>query len=424
MDLLRLFPFSPNSLAFLSEKKSLSYAELFQQVSALTCELKKKGVTRGSRVAFLGYPDLSGILLFLSLLSLNAIMCPLNFRLPPQNRMDQLDQLGANFFIPDLKTIQPLQSKISSLSSVISLIFTSGTESIPKIACHSLDNYIYSFLGSQSLFPLNHDSRVLLSLPLYHIGGLMNLFRTFSSGATLILRDQPWEKLSFTHACLIPTHLQQLLKSPTKSEGRRLLIGGDRLPAFLKKSAEKKGWSIQVSYGMTEMTATIAIDGALLPFREAIFQEKQLYVRGQTLFLGYLVSQKPHLPLKEGWFATGDLGHFNPHLKILGRKDNLFISGGENIQCEEIEQTLLGFENIEEAVVVPVADPLFGMRPIAFLKGPLENSLHFSEQLKSLLPSYKIPIAYYLLPTYETLKPSRKHLKKLAANLYFQKERR
>ena len=73
----------------------------------------------------------------------------------------------------------------------------------------------------------------------------------------------------------------------------------------------------------------------------------------------------------DGWLHTGDLGKLDStgQLYVLGRKDNMIISGGENISPEEIEQVLHTFPEVHESIVVPVPDSRFGQRPVAFIRG-------------------------------------------------------
>ncbi len=107
-----------------------------------------------------------------------------------------------------------------------------------------------------------------------------------------------------------------------------------------------------------------------------------------------------HLPVdREGWFATGDLGCFcnEEGVAIVGRKDWQFISGGENIQPEEIERELRALPQIEEVVVIPIADDEFGARPAAVI---CSNDSTFDlkklqNALRNRLPKYKIPIALF-----------------------------
>jgi O-succinylbenzoic acid--CoA ligase len=81
--------------------------------------------------------------------------------------------------------------------------------------------------------------------------------------------------------------------------------------------------------------------------------------------------------------------------------DNLFISGGENVQPEELEEALCRLEGVEEAVVVPVPDEEFGHRPVAFVRtigaeGPELGGL--AQALERVLPRFKIPISFHAWP--------------------------
>jgi O-succinylbenzoic acid--CoA ligase len=124
----------------------------------------------------------------------------------------------------------------------------------------------------------------------------------------------------------------------------------------------------------------------------------EIQVRGSCLFQGYWEQGGISKPFDEdGWFATGDIGRIGADgLAILGRKDWQFISGGENIQPEEIEQELLALPNILEAAVVPIDDPEFGQRPAAILRtaDPLQNADYLKQALLERLPKFKIPIRF------------------------------
>jgi O-succinylbenzoic acid--CoA ligase len=86
------------------------------------------------------------------------------------------------------------------------------------------------------------------------------------------------------------------------------------------------------------------------------------------------------------------------YLRVWGRKDNLFISGGENIQPEEIEEALCRLEGVEEAVVVPVPDAEFGNRPVAFVRTAAGELEDLARALDPTLPRFKIPVAFHEWP--------------------------
>ena len=102
-----------------------------------------------------------------------------------------------------------------------------------------------------------------------------------------------------------------------------------------------------------------------------ISEDFEIWVRGRTLFKGYVKGKKCD-PARDGkgWFHSGDLGHLDKqgYLTVYGRKDNMFISGGENIYPEEIERVLLESILISDAIVAPIENAAFGKRPVAFIK--------------------------------------------------------
>ena len=111
-----------------------------------------------------------------------------------------------------------------------------------------------------------------------------------------------------------------------------------------------------------------------------------------------------HLPAsdQDTWFPTGDMGQLDKEgcLTVTGRRDNMFISGGENIHPEEIEKALLSIKGIAEAIVVPKEDKEFGHRPIAFIKfsgEPLAED-YLIRCLQADLPRFKIPVAFFPWP--------------------------
>jgi len=100
----------------------------------------------------------------------------------------------------------------------------------------------------------------------------------------------------------------------------------------------------------------------------------------------------------------------------------MFVSGGENIQPEEIEKALEDLPGVERAVVVPVTNTEYGARPIAFVDGPAPGpaaALH--RALNAVLPSFKIPDAFHTLPAADgpgPLKIDRKRLRRRAHKLH------
>ncbi len=402
-----------------------------------------------------------------------AVTVPLNPKFPQKQKIELMKKTGSTLLeqLKSNKTTSENYSSFSSLQSIdpdawASIIFTSGSTGSPKAVVHSLANHFYSALGANQLMPLNPGDRWMVSLPLYHVGGLAIFFRTLLSGATMVV---PSEKLTLvetltnkkiSHLSLVPTQLQRLLQSSAGIDSllqlKLILLGGSPIPETLLDQSEELGLNINTTYGSTEMASQVATgkkdNHRILPFREVrISSEKdacpEIEVRGKTRFLGYLDESGLSQPFdKNGWFKTGDIGaldvnptkikNFQPEnynvgyrktlndqsdivhsLTVLGRKDNMFISGGENIHPEEIEQVMYKSGMIKEAVVVPVKDVEFGARPVAFLK--YKESASETELVKLLekqLVNFKVPELF--LPWPESsgtgLKPNQKELSQQA----------
>ena len=106
------------------------------------------------------------------------------------------------------------------------------------------------------------------------------------------------------------------------------------------------------------------------------------------------------------------------YLHVTGRKDNMFISGGENIQPEEIEAALNRLDGVAQSIIVPGQDAEFDRRPVAFAQIDEESTFDpqaLLTQLEATLPRFKLPVRIHPWPENmkEGLKPSRTEFQKL-----------
>jgi o-succinylbenzoate---CoA ligase len=278
------------------------------------------------------------------------------------------------------------------------LIATSGSNGKAKQAHLSLDNLFYSAESSYPDLILKPSDHYLLSVPLSHISGLSILYRCQLSGATLVLPGDKNE-CEVTHISFVPTQLKRFLQNPKSyPKLKAILVGGAPIPYELCLKAYNMGFPIYITYGMTEMASQICTKlfhpktgitfGSPLPHRELKIIDGEIYVGGKTLFQGY---HNLPSPLISNWFPTKDLGRIGPNgIELLGRKDRMFISGGENIHPEEIELALLSHPKVMRAKVHARSDLDFGHRPVAYISTSLEINPLLSH-LAEKLPRYKIP---------------------------------
>ncbi|MEM9998800.1 MAG: o-succinylbenzoate--CoA ligase [Bacteroidota bacterium] len=426
---------SPDAPALVLADGTVTYADLDARVNGSAAWLADHGLKRGDRLALLADPSLDLIALLWGCWRVGVVAAPLSLRLPDAALADLLARLAPAALVTDRSDAAfglPTHSLTSfshatpansqqpiADSQPATLIHTSGSSGTPKAALHTWGNHAWSARGWIDRLGLGPDHRWLLDLPLYHVGGLAILVRCALAGAAVVLPPpktplvEAVRRYSVTHASLVTTQLRRALDTATPADldalrgMDALLLGGSAIPDDLLREAYDAGLPVLTSYGMTEMSSTVTATlpdarfdalrtaGAVLPHREVrLADDGEILVRGWTRFAGYLAHDADAgATLTEpfdtdGWFATRDIGAWveidgQRLLQVVGRKDRMFISGGENIQPEAVEAALLRLPSVRRAAVVPVPDAEFGHRPVAFVEAEAD--------LDALLTALDVP---------------------------------
>ena len=411
--------------------------------------LRAAGAAPGARVAIEAAPTAECIVTFCALWRIGALVIPLDPRSPEALARNQVAATGATLRISGTSgsatRVEPVAE--SGLSPAPlgpgTAIFTSGSTGTPRVAVHALAAHFWNALGANRNLSFGPGDRWLLSLPLSHVSGLSILFRAWLGGGAIqvpcegrpiaetVVRTRP------THLSLVPTQLGRLLRDPdaiaSLRHARGVLVGGAPAPPALLARAVDAGLPVLATYGLTEMASQVSTTapgdaGARLRTAGRPLADRQvrigsggeILVRGRPLLTGYLDDGGLRdVRDADGWFHTGDLGRVDRggRLIVSGRRDNLFLSGGENIQPEEIECELGAIPGVIEAVVVPVPDAEFGARPVAFVwmeGGGCPDEAALRARLAARLPRFKIPDRFLPLPEPESrggLKAARAALK-------------
>jgi len=395
----------PAALALVTPRGRWTYAELAALAANGGALLRAQGLHAGNIAALAGSA---------SELAFAAIACAAaDLALLP------LDPLNAGTRWPALQALggarlkkialpqnpEPCASRLPPLHSgaradLALVISTSGSEGTPKAVMLTHANLDAAAAASNQRLPLAAGDVWLDCLPLHHIGGLSILYRCARSAATVLLHEgfdaaAVWRDLHahrVTHVSLVPAMLARLLdcaagKMPPASL-RYALVGGAALARPLLERALAAGWPICPSWGMSECAAQAATllapggdwrkgdVGTLLPgFAARIAADGRIALRGPQVMAGYLNPEgTAGLGLDDGWLVTSDLGRIDAagRLAILGRADDVLISGGVNVHPLEVESCLAGCPGVRDVAVTALPDPVWGDALVALVVGTAE----------------------------------------------------
>ncbi|MCZ3380975.1 o-succinylbenzoate--CoA ligase [Kosakonia sp. SOY2] len=407
------------------EQQSLSWHELCARIDRLASGLARQGVQSGDGVMLRARNQPETLLAWLALLQCGARVLPLNPQLPATQLEALLGQLTLRFAL-DLES-HAAYAGLTSLAlseadgdyavdwqpqRLASMTLTSGSTGLPKAAVHTCAAHLASAQGVLALIPFTAQDDWFLSLPLFHVSGQGILWRWLLAGARITVRQKaPLEQAlaGCSHASLVPTQLWRLLNDNVPVSLKAVLLGGAAIPVELTQQARERGVRSWCGYGLTEFASTVCAKeadgkpdvGYALPGREVKIVGEEVWLRAASMASGYWCNGEL-LPLvnSEGWFATRDRGELSDgRLTIHGRLDNLFFSGGEGIQPEEVERVIARHPQVQQVLVVPVDDAEFGQRPVAVVEcaGDVDADA-LSQWVADKLARFQQPVRWLMMP--------------------------
>ncbi len=309
------------------------------------------------------------------------------------------------------------------------ILLTSGTTGSPKGAKHSGGGpeVLKSILDRT---PWRTEETVVIVAPMFHAWGFSQLAFAASMSCTIVTRRKfdPEATLALvdTHRaaglCVVPVMFDRIVELPdeirNRYSGRTLRFAaasGSRMrPDVVTKFMDQFGDVIYNNYNATEAgmiaTATPAdlraapdtagkpAEGTDIRILDPQLQELPtgevgtIYVRNSTQFDGYTSGSTKDF--HDGYMNSGDIGYLDGagRLFVVGRDDEMIVSGGENVYPIEVEKTLVAHPDVVEAAVIGVDDEQFGQRLAAFvvLSGDLTPD-DLKQHVRENLANYKVP---------------------------------
>ncbi len=284
------------------------------------------------------------------------------------------------------------------LDAPAAILFTSGTEGMPRAVILTHKNFLWNALASARNLGVERNDLWLSCIPFHHIGGLSILTRSAYYGTAVLIHERfdpdavnrAIDDEGVTLVSLVPPMLEALLRA---RGGRRFpvtlraaLVGGGPAPAPLLERAGNLGLKALPTYGMTETASQVTTlsprdwphglktAGWPLPFARIEVrdpdgralgpgQEGEIFARGPMVAEAYLADPEGNeAAFKRRWFRTGDFGAWDEagRLRVLDRRQDRMVVGGENVSPLEVEEALAGHPAIREVCVVALPGGAWG----------------------------------------------------------------
>ncbi len=355
---------------------------------------------------------------------------------------------------PDFFDYDVEETKAGNYKSTAVVLFTSGSKGEPKGVKLSFENLFHNALSFNYEFKSAAEDKFLASLPFYHIGGFSIITRSVLCGMQIIFPNGlKTENLLTalkvhkpTYISLVPTMLKRLIeKGLTHYEGlKNIFVGGAPSTRNILTDALGKHLPVTLVYGATETSSMIAFKklkdsndeyNGLKPMRNVnlkITDDRknempantigEIVVSAPQVAQGYLHNKESSaVKFENNSYYTGDAGYIDEtgKLFVLGRKDGIIISGGENVNPSEIEEALLLHPGVEDVYVFGEANAEWGEQIVAAVKIIANSNITISnlkEYLRTKIASYKIPKKFFFvdaIPRTELGKVKQSELKNL-----------
>ncbi|MAT49927.1 MAG: AMP-dependent synthetase [Porticoccaceae bacterium] len=464
--------------AYVEGDRQISHGELLARAKQLGSALYRAGVRNQDRVGILAMNSIEYGEVIAATQWSGFILATVNFRLTPREMLWIINDGAPRVLIFDaryLDVVDEIRDQLPGVTTFVCiggaadwavpyedfiatgapegppcrareediccLIYTSGTTGKPKGCIWGHRELRQLVQVDAWLVDLQQPDRILIVMPMFHVGGLVLSLSQHVRGGTAYLYQQfdpaqviaAIEREKLTVLLLAPTMMQMLLETPgienaDLSSVRTTLYSAAPMPStVLKKAIEVfDGCGFVNLFGQTEIcmfclsplqhkpngteaerrqlmsvgqpypnlqVKILDDDGSECPVGEA----GEIVARSGAMFRGYWNNSVATLEtLRDGWVHTGDMGRIDEDgfLYLVDRKKDMIISGGENIYSREVEEAVIQHPAVSECAVIGLPDPRWGENVCAVVtlkKGQTVTEQALIEHTRGLIASYKKP---------------------------------
>lgn len=407
-------------LALIDGARRWSWAELEREVAGCAGAMAALGPTADRGVGIVAANSAEVIFHWLAAGRLGVPTTFFNARLSPA----ELEVLAsraplAAIFGPGrqgwLEGGPPVDARGASTEAVAAVLFTSGTTGTPKRVELTWAAFDASAEASAKRTPVDEHDRWLLTLPLFHVGGLAMVARWAKAGGVLSVepgfdagRVSEAIDAGTSQVSVVAVTLRRLLDHrgdrPAPPSVRAVLVGGGPVPAPTLARARALGFPVVQTYGLTEacsqvctellaeadgLTAGPPLEGTTVSVVDATGREVPLGNEGRIVIGG------PTLARGLGpRHDTGDWGRLDARgrLTVLARRVDLIVSGGENVYPAEVEAVIESHPHVVECAVLPIAHDEWGQVGAAVVVGTAAlDAAELERFVRARIAAFKVP---------------------------------
>jgi acyl-CoA synthetase (AMP-forming)/AMP-acid ligase II len=466
------------------EQLRIGYGEARARIAALARGLRKRGLGRGEAVAIVAANSADYLMLYMATMAAGLVAVCVNHKLPRETVAHIMKDSRVRLAITDAERSTLVSSLVPTVAierldslldpgpfdavdmapeEVAMVLYTSGSTGLPKGVPLTHGGYLWATGATPEQRPAIEGRKVIVAAPLFHMNGLFSAKMVMINGGTIVLmtgftargyiRAIHTQRVDMvtsvpTMLALVMRETEELAKSDLTSVTTAVTGSAPSTPEFFGQMKRLfPNAQLANSWGTTESgplgfgphpDGLPTPPGALGYPRKGIEvrfvggaetgpTEGVVHIRTPALMTGYLNREADtRKRLVDGWYDTGDVMRRdgNGFVFFVGRADDMFQCGGENVYPGEVEKLLGTHPDVAQACVVPVPDEIKYQLPVAFVV-PRPGTRPTEEALRRYAldngPAYAHPRAVWFvaeLPLAGTNKIDRKTLADRAVATY------